>query len=1150
YVFIGIYTFEALIKVLSRGFCIGHFTYLRDPWNWLDVTVVVMAYITEFAELGNVSSFSSLRAIRVLKVLTVTPGVKTAVGSVVRSAKRLGDVAIIIVFCLSIFALGGMQLFMGNLRQKCVLRPPARGNETADANSTFDFEAFRNNQSNYYYLHDHVEPMLCGNSTDAGMCPEGYMCMKAGANPNYGYTSYDTFGWSFLALFRLMMLDFWENLFQLTLRSAGKSYMIFFVVTMFVVSFYLINLILAVVATACAEKNEEAIAEAKRKKEAYVKIMERLKKHSESRQIDNSNGSKGPMDLIEVPESDELKRRCSPCWYKFTDIFLKWNCCAPLAGFRKWVYFIVMDPFVDLGITICIILNVVFMAMEHYPMTEQLEQDLSLGNLVFLGVYTVEMILKIIAMDPYHYFQVGWNRFDSFVVITGLLEIFLADVEGLSVLRVFRLMRICKLGKPWSSLNLVFKIIGNALGALRSLSIPLVVIVFFFAVAGLQLFGKSYQDCVCKIAADCELPRWHMADFFHSFLIVFRILCGEWIETMWDCMEVAGPSKCITFYMMVLVIGKLVLLNLFLALLLSSFSGDNLASSEGEVNNLQIARSRISRAITRVKARTSHLLGMKSKDDDKKENTSGLNNMDADGAEDETKVELKKLDDALKITVVPTAKGEADFESPCLDDTVSEKSNEEKKKLKEAGDFSSCSTIDKVPEVEKADSNDEPDQMTPGDCCSEKCIRCCPCLNVDISQGRGKTWWNFRKICHAIVEHSYFEAFITLTILLSSGALAFEDIYMEQRTVIKIVLEYADQVFTYIFVIEMVLKWFAYGFKNYFTNAWSLLDFFIVNNFLISMTSNFLGYSAFRHIKPLRPLRILSRFEGMRVVVKALVRAVASMFKVMVAWIIFWLIFSVMGVNLFAGKFHYCFNTTAEEYFTIDEVNNKTQCFELIDPENNVTDDVLWLNPKINFDNVAMGYLALFQVATFKGWLDIMYAAADSRRVEDQPEFESNLYMHLYFVIFIVFGAFVIFILFISIVIDNFKKQKLKIRRNPFITENQKKYYNALKKRGCNKPQKLIPRPKNCVQAFIYDIVTKGSFEILMVGLIFLHMVALMVETHDMSMEAEAILYMINFIFNIIYTLECVFKLIALRKYYFHVGWNIFDFILVLISIL
>lgn len=105
---------------------------------------------------------------------------------------------------------------------------------------------------------------------------------------------------------------------------------------------------------------------------------------------------------------------------------------------------------------------------------------------------------------------------------------------------------------------MLIKIIGNSVGALGNLTLVLAIIVFIFAVVGMQLFGKSYKDCVCKIAEDCELPRWHMNDFFHSFLIVFRILCGEWIETMWDCMEVAGASMCLVVFLMVMVIGNLV----------------------------------------------------------------------------------------------------------------------------------------------------------------------------------------------------------------------------------------------------------------------------------------------------------------------------------------------------------------------------------------------------------------------------------------------------------------------------------------------------------------------------------------------------------------------------------------------------------------
>uniref|UniRef100_A0A3B4DWQ8 Sodium channel protein n=1 Tax=Pygocentrus nattereri TaxID=42514 RepID=A0A3B4DWQ8_PYGNA len=1169
YVFTGIYTFEALVKILSRGFCMGDFTFLRDPWNWLDFMVISMAYVTEFVDLGNVSALRTFRVLRALKTITVIPGLKTIVGALIQSVKKLGDVMILTVFCLSVFALIGLQLFMGNLRHKCVLNP-FRGLETSfnttdnttHTNSTFDWEEYINNQGNYY----------------------------------------DNFGWAFLALFRLMTQDFWENLFQLTLRAAGKTYMIFFVVIIFLGSFYLINLILAVVAMAYAEQNEATIAEAKEKEEEYARIMEQLKKQAEATSISQismaessfalentmrdhcsleppglvknlliriiecysrskqsyaksleilkSNGSKGSMDHLEVTsahqrkpsalsdesnavdELEDLERPCPPFWYKFADIFLKWDCCTPWIRFKKWVYFIVMDPFVDLGITICIILNTVFMAMEHYPMTPEFESVLSVGNLVFTGIFTAEMVLKLIAMDPYYYFQVGWNIFDSIIVTMSLVELGLANVQGLSVLRSFRLMRVFKLAKSWPTLNMLIKIIGNSVGALGNLTLVLAIIVFIFAVVGMQLFGKSYKDCVCKISADCELPRWHMTDFFHSFLIVFRILCGEWIETMWDCMEVAGQGLCIVVFMMVMVIGNLVVLNLFLALLLSSFSGDNLASDDdGEMNNLQIAIGRITRGIDWVKAtvirQVRRLLGLKPIEEQKKENDEDdlktgndlvLNHMDSEDA-----AQMKKLGGTFETALVPAvkvpiAKGESDFESPNDDETSEDEDKKADEKYK----------VSFFPQR-------------------------CPCLEVDITQGRGKSWWNFRKTCFTIVEHNYFETFIIFMILLSSGALAFEDIYIEQRRVIKIILEYADQVFTYVFVVEMLLKWVAYGFKTYFTNAWCWLDFLIVDVSLISLTANILGYSelgpikSLRTLRALRPLRALSRFEGMRVVVNALVGAIPSIFNVMLVCLIFWLIFSIMGVNLFAGKFYYCLNTTSEELFPLEDVNNKSDCFGHIA----AGADARWMNLKVNYDNVGMGYLSLLQVATFKGWMDIMYAAVDSRDVEDQPSYEANLYMYLYFVIFIIFGSFFTLNLFIGVIIDNFNQQKAKIRgQDLFMTEEQKKYYNAMKKLGSKKPQKPIPRPQNCFQGFIFDIVTKQFFDILIMGLICLNMITMMVETDEQSEDMETILYYINFVFIVMFTGECVLKIIALRQYYFSVGWNIFDFIVVILSIL
>uniref|UniRef100_A0A3B5QDP6 Sodium channel protein n=1 Tax=Xiphophorus maculatus TaxID=8083 RepID=A0A3B5QDP6_XIPMA len=1123
YVFTGIYTFEATIKVLSRGFCMGDFTFLRDPWNWLDFMVISMAYLTEFVDLGNVSALRTFRVLRALKTITVIPGLKTIVGALIQSVKKLRDVMILTVFCLSVFALIGLQLFMGNLRQKCVLIPPLLRNDTSEG-----FYTHINNPDNYYYLPGQLDALLCGNSSDAGTCPDGYMCLKAGRNPNYGYTSYDSFSWAFLSLFRLMTQDFWENLFHLTLRAAGKTYMIFFVVIIFLGSFYLINLILAVVAMAYAEQNEANIAEAKQKEEEYAQILEALKQREEEVRCEEEKPPmtlqdkaeclffclyskqprgrrswriKTPHHKLSVSEFEDDQRPCPPCWYVFANIFLKWDCCGCWRWLKKLLYTIVMDPFVDLSITICIVLNTVFMAMEHYPMTEQFEDLLSTGNLVFTGIFTAEMVLKLLAMDPYYYFQVGWNIFDSIIVTMSLVELGLANVQGLSVLRSFRLMRVFKLAKSWPTLNMLIKIIGNSVGALGNLTLVLAIIVFIFAVVGMQLFGKSYKDCVCRIAQDCELPRWHMNDFFHAFLIIFRVLCGEWIETMWDCMQVAGEPMCLIVFMMVLVIGNLVVLNLFLALLLSSFSGDNLAVTEDEgENNLQIAINRISRGIAWTKAWfLNHIWSLVGK----KTNV----NSDATGGS------------RLYLSVYTQ------------------------------GDESSvCSTVQRAPEVQKIEEVEE----TPEDCYTEKCYNRCPCLDIDTSQSKGKIWFNCRKTCFTIVEHNYFETFIIFMILLSSGALAFEDIYIEQRRVIKIILEYADQVFTYVFVVEMILKWVAYGFKTYFTNAWCWLDFLIVDVSLVSLTANILGYSelgaikSLRTLRALRPLRALSRFEGMRVVVNALVGAIPSIFNVLLVCLIFWLIFSIMGVNLFAGKFYYCFNETSEEYFSPEEVNNKTQCLDLIEKG---FSEVRWKNTKINFDNVGMGYLSLLQVSTFKGWMDIMYAAVDSREVESQPMYEDNLYMYMYFVCFIIFGSFFTLNLFIGVIIDNFNQQKAKIRTDIFMTEEQKKYYNAMKKLGSKKPQKPVPRPTNKFQGLVFDLVTKQFFDILIMVLICLNMVTMMVETDEQSPEKENILYWVNLVFIVIFSTECCLKMIALRKHYFNVGWNIFDFVVVILSI-
>lgn len=76
---------------------------------------------------------------------------------------------------------------------------------------------------------------------------------------------------------------------------------------------------------------------------------------------------------------------------------------------------------------------------------------------------------------------------------------------------------------------------------------------------------------------------------------------------------------------------------------------------------------------------------------------------------------------------------------------------------------------------------------------------------------------------------------------------------------------------------------------------------------------------------------------------------------------------------------------------------------------------------------MGIAYLALFQVATFEGWMEVMQDAVDARGVDLQPQREANIYAYIYFVIFIVCGSFFTLNLFIGVIIDNFNMLKKKV---------------------------------------------------------------------------------------------------------------------------
>ncbi|TKS72891.1 Sodium channel protein type 4 subunit alpha B [Collichthys lucidus] len=336
----------------------------------------------------------------------------------------------------------------------------------------------------------------------------------------------------------------------------------------------------------------------------------------------------------------------------------------------------------------------------------------------------------------------------------------------------------------------------------------------------------------------------------------------------------------------------------------------------------------------------------------------------------------------------------------------------------------------------------------------------------------GRFWSNFRRVCFTIIHHNYFEIFIIIIILLSSIVLVFEDIHLQHLHVLKGVVETANQVFTCLFLLEMLLKWFGLGLKKYFTSAWCWLDFIILDVFLVSLMADMLGFSGLRvfqflrTLRALAPLRALSRFGGLRAVVQVLVRTIPAMFDGLLVFLVVWLMFSVVGVNLFAGKFFFCYNKTSEKPFQHDMVNNRSECLTMM--EENYT-EVSWENAKSNYDNVGNGFLSLLQLTVSVDWDNILYSAVDSSW--------------------------------------------------------------------------------NKFQAWLFDLVTSRCFEVFMVAVICLNMVIMMVETEGQSSEKDEILSWFHFVIIVIFLIEFILKIAALRKFYFSDCCNVLDFLVVFGSI-
>ncbi|KAM3865348.1 LOW QUALITY PROTEIN: voltage-dependent T-type calcium channel subunit alpha-1I-like [Diretmus argenteus] len=276
----------------------------------------------------------------------------------------------------------------------------------------------------------------------------------------------------------------------------------------------------------------------------------------------------------------------------------------------------------------------------------------------------------------------------------------------------------------------------------------------------------------------------------------------------------------------------------------------------------------------------------------------------------------------------------------------------------------------------------------------------------------------FRLLCQSIIAHKLFDYVVLSFIFLNCITVALERPKILQGSLERVFLTISNYVFTAIFVAEMTVKVVSMGLylgeKAYLRSSWNILDGFLVfvslTDIVVSMAggAKILGVlRVLRLLRTLRPLRVISRAPGLKLVVETLITSLKPIGNIVLICCAFFIIFGILGVQLFKGKFYYCLG------LDVKNITNKSDCLAA---------NYRWIHHKYNFDNLGQALMSLFVLASKDGWVNIMYHGLDAVGIDQQPVINNSPWMLLYFISFLLIVSFFVLNMFVGVVVENFHK--------------------------------------------------------------------------------------------------------------------------------
>ncbi|XP_072521967.1 calcium channel, voltage-dependent, L type, alpha 1S subunit, a isoform X2 [Salminus brasiliensis] len=1106
YIFLIIFTLECFLKIVAYGLLFHADAYLRNCWNILDFVIVTMGLFTIAVDfINNISGveapveqkgggfdMKALRAFRVLRPLRLVSGVpslQVVMSSILKSMLPLFHISLLVFFMVTIYAIIGLELFKCKMHKTCYYTG-------TDIVATEEYE----------------EASPCAEAGNGRRCTmNGTVCKPGWPGPNNGITHFDNLGFSMLTVYQCITTQGWTDVLYWVNDAIGMEWpWLYFVTLILLGSFFILNMVLGVL---CGEFTKER--EKSSRSGEYQKLRER-------QQLDED--LKGYMDWItqaEVMDNDNDRQGLLPLQEGGSDT----ESLYELEGLNRLMYYVrharrwnrffrrkcrvwVKSKLFYWLVFLLVFFNTLVIATEHHMQTQSLTNFQENSNTVLLCLFALEMVLKMYALGLPSYFMSLFNRFDCFVVSVGMLELILVHMGvmsamGISVMRCIRLLRLIKVTKYWTSLSNLVASLLNSVRSIASLLLLLFLFIVIFALLGMQVFGGKFNF------PDQRVRRSNFDNFPQALITVFQILTGEdWNSVMYDGIMAHGgpvmPGILVSIYFIILfVCGNYILLNVFLAIAV-----DNLAEAESLTS------------------------AQKEKAEEKKRKKLLRANLSDKGDEDKSTLAKKLAEQRAKTEGIPT--------------TAKLKVDEFESNVNEIKDPFPPADFPGDDEEEEPEIPNSPRPRPMADLQLKETVVPMPEASSFFIFGPQN---KFRKLCHRIINATTFTNIILLFILLSSISLAAED-PIDPMSFRNQVLAYADIVFTSVFTAEIVLKMTTYGAflhkGSFCRNSFNILDLIVVGVSLLSMGMESSAISVvkiLRVLRVLRPLRAINRAKGLKHVVQCVFVAIKTIGNIVLVTMLLDFMFACIGVQLFKGKFFFC---TDPLKMTAQECRGTYIHYQENALHEMEVRQRLWMNSDFNFDNILNGMLALFTVSTFEGWPKLLYTAIDSNMENMGPVYNNRTEISIFFIVYLILIAFFMMNIFVGFVIVTFQEQGEQEYKNCELDKNQRQCVQyALKAR----PLRCYI-PKNPYQYQVWYIVTSCYFEYLMFLLIMLNTMCLGMQHCNQSEHVTHLSDMLNVIFTVLFTVEMFLKLGAFKaKGYFGDPWNVFDFVIVVGSI-